>query len=288
MIEERALNFSCEGQQLVGIVSVPAQPCTRGVLIVVGGRQYRVGAHRQFALLARSLAQAGIAAMRFDCRGMGDSSGEARAFEDIGSDLRAAADRFMAELPHLRELVIWGLCDGASAAMLYAHTDARVRGLVLLNPWARTEDGHAKATLKHYYGARLFDAAFWRKLASGQFAFAASMRSLMGFAKRATAAPSATGKSALPSRLLAGMERFDGGVLLIMSGEDLTAREFSDLAAASPSWRALLTQPRVTRRDLPGADHTCSSHVWRDQVNRWTGEWVSALPLPLKAQTGRP
>jgi exosortase A-associated hydrolase 1 len=276
VLEERALTFACEGDQLVGIVSLPSRPCTRGVLIVVGGPQYRVGAHRQFALLARSLAQDGVAAMRFDYRGMGDSGGEARAFDDIGADLRAAADRFMAELPQLRELVIWGLCDGASAALLYAHQDARVRGLVLLNPWARTEEGHAKATLKHYYGARLFDPHFWRKLASGRFAFGDSLRSLLGFARRAagTAAPA---DAALPARLLDGLRRFDGPVLLIMSGEDLTAREFSDVTAGSPAWRRELASQRVTRRDLPGADHTCSSHPWREQVNGWTAEWVKAL-----------
>lgn len=273
MIEERALTFACEGEQLVGIVSAPREPCTRGVLIVVGGPQYRVGAHRQFALLARSLASNGIAAMRFDYRGMGDSQGETRGFEDIGADIRAALDRFGAELPQLREFVIWGLCDGASAALLYAHQDARVRGLVMLNPWARTEDGHAKATLKHYYGARLFDPAFWRKLASGRFAFGESLRSLLGFARRATAAPA---DASLPARLLDGMQRFDGRVLLIMSGADLTAREFADVTAASPAWRKELAKARVTRRELPGADHTCSSHAWRDQVNAWTAAWVSA------------
>jgi hypothetical protein len=34
--------------------------------------------------------------------------------------------------------VIWGLCDGASAAMFYAEQDRRVSGLVLLNQ-ARSE-----------------------------------------------------------------------------------------------------------------------------------------------------
>lgn len=275
MVEERALTFTCEGQQLVGIVSLPEGTCTRGVLIVVGGAQYRVGAHRQFALLARSLAQAGIAAMRFDVRGMGDSQGQPRSFETIGADLRAALDHFTAELPQLRELVLWGLCDGASAALLHAHHDARVRAMVLLNPWAHTEDGHAKTTLKHYYGARLFDPGFWRKLAGGRVSLKQSLRSLFGLAKRAVGAPA---DASLPARLLAGLQRFDGEVLLIMSGADLTAREFADMASGSPAWRHALAERRVTRRELPGADHTCSSHAWRDQVNRWTADWVQALP----------
>jgi exosortase A-associated hydrolase 1 len=276
MIEERAVTFACEGARLVGIIASPAAPAARGVLIVVGGAQYRVGAHRQFALLARHLARHGIAAMRFDCRGMGDSQGQARPFDASCADLRAAADCFFAQVPQLRELVVWGLCDGASAALLYAHQDARVRALAMLNPWARTEDGHARATLRHYYGARLFDAAFWRKLFSGRFAVGDSLRSILGLARRA-AAPSAPSAAALPARLLAGLQRFDGPLLLIMSGADLTAREFDDMAASSAAWRRELARARVTRRELPGADHTCSSHAWREQVNAWTCEWVKAL-----------
>ena len=88
---------------------------------------------------------------------------EQRDFTDVDADLRAAIDAFCARVPSLREVVIWGLCDAASAALFYAQQDERVTGLVLLNPWAHTEDGHAKATLKHYYGARLFDLRQPRK-----------------------------------------------------------------------------------------------------------------------------
>src|SRR5438067_4982461 len=149
--DERALSFRCGDAALIGIASLPARPCVRGVLIVVGGPQYRIGSHRQFALLARHLAANGIAAMRFDYRCMGDSEGETRDFESIQEDIRAALDAFQQAVPGLRDVVLWGLCDGASAAAMYAPGDARVRGLVLLNPWVRTDDGVARTTLKHHY-----------------------------------------------------------------------------------------------------------------------------------------
>ena len=44
---------------------------SRGMLIVVGGPQYRAGSHRQFTLLARDVAATGVPTMRFDYRGMG-------------------------------------------------------------------------------------------------------------------------------------------------------------------------------------------------------------------------
>ena len=55
---ERGLVFRCAGEELVGILH-PA-PGATGVVIVVGGPQYRVGSHRQFLLLARRLAASGI------------------------------------------------------------------------------------------------------------------------------------------------------------------------------------------------------------------------------------
>ena len=143
MLDERALQFGCDGEALVGILSPAAAPAKRGVLVIVGGPQYRAGSHRQFALLARHLAEQGIPALRFDYRGLGDSSGAARTFEDVGADIRSAIDAFQAAVPGLQEVVLWGLCDGAAAALFYGHQDPRVAGLVLLNPWARSAAGLA-------------------------------------------------------------------------------------------------------------------------------------------------
>jgi exosortase A-associated hydrolase 1 len=280
--EDKALAFTCAGDRLYGVASVPDTPAPRGVLIVVGGPQYRAGSHRQFVLLARQLAAAGVPAMRFDYRGMGDSEGEARDFTDIGDDLQAAVEQFFTTVPGMTEVVLWGLCDGASAPLCQASLDPRVTGLVLLNPWVRTDHSIAKTTLKHYYRARLLEAELWRKILQGQFDYAGAARSfaaLVGAAfrsgrSRPAAAAAAEVPLALPERMGAGLAVFRGKVLLILSGADLTAQEFSDIAAASPSWRRLLEAPRVTRRDLPGADHTCSRRVWRDQVALWTCDWV--------------
>ncbi|MBB3117085.1 hydrolase 1, exosortase A system-associated [Pseudoduganella violacea] len=292
-LEEQALGFPCQGEWLTAILSPAAQPARRGVLIVVGGPQYRAGSHRQFTLLARALAAQGVPAMRFDYRGMGDSSGAARDFEEVDADLRAAIDQFMAACPGLQEVVLWGLCDAASAAMFYARQDDRVCGMVLLNPWARSTEGLAKATLKHYYRDRLLQPELWRKIFSGRFRFGAALRSFAGllgaaYARRPAAAttddaaghaveqtgsptPDAPG---LHQRMLEGLQGFSGKVLFIFSGADLTAQEFLDMVKASRQWQGLLAAPRVTRQTLAPADHTFSRREWRDQVAGWTSDWV--------------
>jgi exosortase A-associated hydrolase 1 len=287
--EQRAICFPCGGANLYGIVSAPANNAARGVLIVVGGPQYRGGSHRQFMLLASDLAARGVPVMRFDYRGMGDSEGEPRTFEDVGDDIGSAIDRFFVEMPAMKELVIWGLCDAASAALFYAHRDARVRGLVLLNPWVRTDQGIAKAYLKHYYLARLSDRDLWKKILSGRFEYRAAAQSVasmcakvlqMGRPKKNTGNTAAhhqvEAQSALPDRMLKGLERFKGNVLLIMSGNDLTAKEFLDVVSGSREWKKRLGATNVQRRDLAEANHTFAQRDWRKQVSNWTNEWIAS------------
>jgi len=307
-LDEHAVVFECAGEHLCGIVhparrAAPGGTPARGVLVIVGGPQYRVGSHRQFVLLARDLAAAGVPAMRFDYRGMGDSSGPPRSFEDVDEDVRAALACFASELPELREFVLLGLCDAASAALFYAPTDARVKGLVLLNPWVRTEQGLARSYLRHWYLSRLASGAFWRKALSGRLDLRATLASLLGnvaAARGGRRAPASAGKdpddgpddgpdggpgddagaprqsarAPLPDRMAQAFARFDGAALLILSGNDLTAGEFEDTVRGSRRWRRLVGRAGVERHRLPAANHTFSRQAWRDEVSRRTVEWV--------------
>lgn len=273
---EDAFFFDCEGAPLLGITHVPPRPSTLGVVIMVGGPQYRVGSHRQFVLLSRALASSGFATLRFDYRGMGDSGGEYRGFDHAASDLRAAIDAFYRRLPGLQGVVLWGLCDAASAAACYCAEDSRVRALVLANPWVRSEAGQARALLNHYYRRRFFDPQFWRKLASGRGKIFASLRELAGNVLRARQA-TAPAPSGLPARMLRGLVRSGRPTLFILSGNDLVATEFRALASGSPHWRALFASPQVRLEIREDADHTFSCAAWRDEVAELTRAWMLDL-----------
>ncbi|WP_420474435.1 hydrolase 1, exosortase A system-associated [Noviherbaspirillum sp. ST9] len=289
--KQQAICFPCQGDNLFGILSLPERPSPRGVLVIVGGPQYRAGSHRQFTLLANDLASHGTPVMRFDYRGMGDSEGDTRSFEEVQEDIRHATDRFFAEVPALTEIVLWGLCDAASASLFYAHRDARVQGLVLLNPWVRTPGGMARAYLRHYYLSRLLDKELWNKIRNGQFDFIDALRSLMtmtgtAFKKRPSLssetatgmaeAPRTEAASSLPDRMLDGLCRFKGRVLLVISGNDLTAKEFLDVVNGSRKWKKTLASTRIQRRDLAEANHTFALREWRNQVADWTRDWIKS------------
>ncbi len=277
--DEYPILFDCEGDALAGIVHPGDETASFGVVVVVGGPQYRAGSHRQFVLLARRLAGAGIPVLRFDLRGMGDSGGDFPGFESIDADIRTAVDALVERIPSIRHVGLWGLCDGASAIAFYAASDPRIAGVALLNPWVRTEATHAQARIRHYYGARLFSGAFWKRLAGGEVDVAGAVRGLFGSVRQARASAS-TGSErdvSLPDRMREGLMAFRGRILILLSGNDLTAREFADVAAASPEWRGLLEEPRTERVDLPDADHTLSRSDWSDAAANCTASWCTAI-----------
>ena len=81
----------------LGILAKPDVPAQTGVVVLVGGPQYRAGSHRQFVLLSRALAQEGFAVLRIDYRGMGDSDGMPYKFTNVSPDIARAIDAFQTQ-----------------------------------------------------------------------------------------------------------------------------------------------------------------------------------------------
>jgi exosortase A-associated hydrolase 1 len=287
-MNERAVVYDCAGDPCLGIVHAPAGAASAtGILVVVGGPQYRVGSHRQFVHLARDLAQHGYACFRFDYRGMGDSAGAQRDFCAISMDIRAAIDAFMQAVPGLRAVMVFGLCDAASAAMMYCSTDQRVAGLILANPWVRSEAGLARAHVKQYYGRRLLHGTFWRKLFSGQLHVTSSIR---GFLRDVhSSLRGRQGQRSDPSAtnyidaMRSGLAEFRGPVLLLISGRDLTAAEFTDLCARDGAWASLVRRRGVEIQSMETADHTFSAIEAQSWANETARGWLAtAAPAAVK------
>ena len=293
--QEQAIQFACQGEPLVGIVSLPKTKSGEskananvGVVIIVGGPQYRAGSHRQFVLLARALAAAGTPVLRFDYRGMGDSAGELHTFENVNDDIASAIAALQTAAPAVTQVALWGLCDGASAALLYcqATQDARVQGLCLLNPWVRSEASLAKTQVKHYYTQRLRQKEFWIKLLSGKVA-ASALGELAGKFKNAFAGTSVKAsqddQQPYQTRMANAWRQFKGEILLILSGDDYTAKEFIETTKDHAAWAGALRKPQLTRHDFPEADHTFSNSAMQHGVNAVTAQWLATLPAVIRA-----
>jgi exosortase A-associated hydrolase 1/exosortase A-associated hydrolase 2 len=280
--------WRCGNSELAGLIHRGKPGARTGVVIVVaGGPQYRVGAHRQFVSLARMFATNGYPVMRFDLRGMGDSSGKYLGYEHSRPDIRAAVDEFMQREPSLDGVALLGECESASGILFYASQDARVRQIALINPWVRTSEGQAQVIIKHYYLDRVMSREFWRKISQGQFDVrqaAASFvdvltRYLSGRKARRTTSVTAEQDDfdhlPLPSRTAEGLRRFRGPVMFLMSGRDLIAREFDEVTKSSPAWQGLLAGPHIRRKDIAGADHTFSKPEAKAEAQKTLLDWLS-------------
>jgi exosortase A-associated hydrolase 1 len=277
---ERFLVLDCAGEQCVAVYSPSevggsSRPHL-GVVIIVGGPQYRVGSHRQFVLLARDLAHSGIPVLRFDYRGMGDSDGEVRTFESIEEDIASAVGALQRE-SGIARAVLWGLCDGASAALMYAASDARVAGVVAVNPWARTPQGQARTRLQHYYLKRIASREFWRKVFTRRVDIKLGAHELLDAIKSAPRSSSPAVTTDYLRRMHEGWRRFGGSALFLLSGQDYTAREFESWIASDAGLGKMLRMSRSEVCRLEDADHTFSTRAWRDAVSQVTVAWVHGL-----------
>lgn len=136
---EEAAQFG-QDKQLVGIFCAPVAGAAgaRTIVFLNAGGVYHVGWARMTVEMARRLAQAGIASLRMDLSGVGDSlaaSGPDRAplyRPGMTRNVTAALDWL--ERKGVGEIALFGACSGAYQAFHAARQDARVRKLAMVNP----------------------------------------------------------------------------------------------------------------------------------------------------------
>jgi len=148
IVRDEVVRLGPEGQ-LVGIVShsptrasparpdpaIPAAP-RLAFIILNAGVLHRVGPHRLHVHLARRIAATGLAGLRLDLGGIGDSiaSSDAASFrESAVADTRVAMTGLSGVLDAERFVLI-GVCSGADNAIATAIADERVAGIVLIDP----------------------------------------------------------------------------------------------------------------------------------------------------------
>lgn len=159
-ISESALNVD-PATGLFGILSRPRQELRdTGFIFMNPGLLHRVGPFRLYVDIARSLANAGFAALRLDQSGKGDSDAlPGLAATDVTiANLRSAAECLTRETG-VRKFVVGGLCSGADDALQAGSQLEGLAGLFMF-------DGYVHRTARFYlyrYGPKLFSRQSWMK-----------------------------------------------------------------------------------------------------------------------------
>jgi exosortase A-associated hydrolase 1 len=216
----RLIAFPCAGDTLVG--TLDEGEASTGLLIVSGGNEIRIGAHRGMASLAARLAASGTPVFRYDRRGIGDSGGQNRGFLDSAPDIAAAAATFAAETG-IQRLVAFGNCDAATALALF-HGVAGIDALILANPWVieDSDDLPPAAAIRARYAEKLRDPAELLRLLSGKVNIT---KVFSGLKKISTTRPEVVDD--LASRLIATLETSTIPITILLAARDNTAIAFS-------------------------------------------------------------
>jgi dipeptidyl aminopeptidase/acylaminoacyl peptidase len=132
---QEGIVFQHSGATLAGTLWLPAQdrPCPAVALAHGSGDDDRMG----YEVFARAFAAQGIAALTYDKRGTGASTGQWRngAFEELAGDAAAAASA-LARRPEVdaQRVGLWGVSEGGWVAPLAAAHCAEIKYLVAISP----------------------------------------------------------------------------------------------------------------------------------------------------------
>lgn len=266
----RLISLPCAGETLAA--TLDEAPGSTGLLIVSGGNEIRIGAHRGMAELAATVAASGHPVFRYDRRGIGDSSGENKGFESTAQDISEATTAFRREAPHLTRIVAFGNCDAASALILF-HAQAQIDALVLTNPWTiePSADGDTlppAAAIRSRYLEKLKSPRELLRLLTG----GVNIRKLISGLAKASAKQSQPPTS-LPARLATSLAAAKVPVTIMLAERDNTALAFAD------HWKSATFAPACTTATVT----TCptDSHSFARPADKaWLTEQVLAALAP--------
>jgi alpha-beta hydrolase superfamily lysophospholipase len=280
---EEFVDIASGSERLVGVWTLPADlsavASAKGgttVIALTGWGGYRIGPHRVIVKLCRALAEAGVASLRFDFRGRGDSTGHQRdaTLDSMIDDTCRAVEWTLERTPGTR-LALWGICSGSNVAVGAATLKPEVRELVLLSclPFmqqktASEKVARTKAQAGNYF-RKLFRAATWKKLVTGAVNFGAVRRALFGH----YGAPKDTRRDPKDSErdILADFAGYAGRAHFVYGGADREA------TGAADHYRAFAAEHGIDAdfTTIEGANHDFYSLAWEREIIAKTASWVT-------------
>lgn len=172
--DELPIFFEAGDETLFGILTRPTSDDARvGVILVYGGAyNMTANVNQMWLRTARSLAARGFHVLRYDYRGIGDSTGKAGVFDHRSpytEDLRGAI-QVMHDVG-LDRVYIVGDCLGARASLVCASDTDGIEALLMLVPMVRDatkgkdEEWAAEYSVTHYL-RRAVQPSTWKGIAN--------------------------------------------------------------------------------------------------------------------------
>ena len=241
-----------------------------GLLIVSGGNEIRSGAHAGMARLASYIAAQGFPVLRYDRRGIGESSGENNGFLSTQKDIAVAADAFSTLAPQITKIIAFGNCDAATALALFAPTS--IDELILANPWvieteiSQTDEPTSPpaSAIRARYWAKLKDPRSFIDLFSGRINLGKLASGLKKAARKET-------PSSLAIMLRDALYSNKCATRILLAERDNTALAFT-AAWSSDAFKEVRAQPNISVRAIKSASHSFAD----EHSSQWLREQILA------------
>ncbi len=272
------------GPDLFGILCRPRQagPQRASVLFVNAGTNLRSGWGRQTTTNARRLAAEGIASLRMDLRGIGDSPDRPDGASPLYSldpldDVRAALDHL--EALGTGPVVILGACSGAHLGFQAICREPRLAGALLINPYCFdwNPDDDVETVIRNVirsgstYLGLLRQGTAWRRLLRGEihvrkiaFALARAARARLGARLARLLRPSPPGGTV--AQRVAKLRQRGARLRLVYSAGDRGLGSLHEHLGRTPEMIARrLGEPAMI---IEAVDHDLSTRTSQEELNR--------------------
>lgn len=270
---------SVRGTRLQAVWQGPdpaAPPVGRKALFLSGWSGCRLGPHNVFVELARELARDGVASLRLDFGGRGDSAGDPREalIASMVEDARTALAWMRGQDPVDAPMSILAICSGCKVAIAAAAADGGIPSLVLWSPEPmgslRPQDTNRRkfrATLRTY-AAKLGRVETWRKLLRGQVRGAMVGKALLRPETRGA------DEARREDAVLADFRSYRGRVLCVHGGGD------PETPGAEAAYEGFFRRNGIPcqRHTIPRAGHSFYRTEWSEELRAVTREWLRACP----------
>jgi len=296
--DELPLRFGPD-QRLFGVLCRPLGRRPSAIAVLANsGRDYHIGWGRASVEQARALAQRGIASLRFDAIGIGDSPAVPGASREV-----IYSEEQIANVCHAIDYVdglgcgpvaLVGRCSGAYASFNAAVRDPRVHSAIIVNAerfvWDPRESVEEALRYAHRsignFGATLLSKRGLKRLLSGELRFRAAATYVAQRLVRQAGLkfgyllPGITPEGKLfkeVHRRFQELERRDVRVALVFSTGDLGLHEFRTYMGESGERLRRYKKASVTM--IPDADHNFTHSGARARLTEaMCNLLVSALP----------
>jgi len=260
---ETPVNF---GAGLRGLITWPqnAESRTRGAVIFLNtGGDPRAGIGRFAAIAGRELARRGVASLRFDFPGVGDSADPADSARHIyevsrAADIQAAMALMTAE--GFDDLTVAGVCAGGHHALQAVTANPAVQRVLAVSPvklvWRHGDSlaigkrDQGRATT--FYVNGLADPTTWKRLVTGDIHVFSVLRTLVG-RLRARLATRRDDTVALYNQRFAEASARDVQVRILVGVDDASLDEVETFFG--PKGARLNRLPGMSVVVAPGVDH---------------------------------